>query len=47
MKLQNWPIVGKSYADEIDKAMDRWVSLGFKQEIETAISTLATLDPNA
>lgn len=46
IKLQNWPIVGKFYSDDIDQAMDRWVSLGFKQEIETAIATLASLSPN-
>jgi hypothetical protein len=46
IKLQNWPIVGKSYAEEVDKAMDRWVSLGFKNEIENAIATLKALTTN-
>jgi hypothetical protein len=40
MKLQNWPIEGVSYHDDADKAMDRWVSLGYKQEIENAIAIL-------
>jgi hypothetical protein len=40
MKLQNWPIEGASYQDDADKAMDRWVSLGYKQEIENAIAIL-------
>jgi hypothetical protein len=41
MKLQNWPIQGTSYQDDADEAMDRWTGLGFKQEIENAINTLA------
>jgi hypothetical protein len=41
MKLQNWPIDGTSYHDDADDAMDRWVGLGFKMEIENAIATLA------
>lgn len=41
MKLQNWPIDGVQYQDDADEAMDRWVGLGFKQEIENAIAILA------
>lgn len=41
MKLQNWPIEGVSYQNDVDKAIDRWVSLGFKEEIENALATLA------
>jgi hypothetical protein len=41
MKLQNWPIDGVSYQDDADGAMDRWVGLGFKEEIENALATLA------
>ena len=41
MKLQNWPIDGTSYEDDANEAMDRWVGLGFKQEIENAIAILA------
>jgi len=41
MKLQNWPIDGTQYQDDADEAMDRWTGLGFKQEIENAIATLA------
>lgn len=40
-KLQMWPIVGKTYQDDIDEAWDRWSSFGFKEEIEAAIATLA------
>jgi hypothetical protein len=40
MKLQMWPIEGRAYHDDVDRAMDRWVSLGFKYEIENAIATL-------
>ncbi|BDC46044.1 hypothetical protein [Paraburkholderia terrae] len=48
MKMQNWPIDGVQYQDDADEAMDRWVGLGFKQEIETAIATLAAqgIDPS-
>jgi hypothetical protein len=47
MKLQNWPIEGPSYHDDADKAMDRWVSLGYKHEIESAIAILTAqgIDP--
>jgi len=41
MKLQNWPIDGVLYQDDADEAMDRWVGLGHKEEIENAIATLA------
>lgn len=42
VKLQNWPIEGRSYHDDADEAMDRWISLGFKEEIENALATLAS-----
>ncbi|GHO60413.1 hypothetical protein [Ktedonobacter robiniae] len=41
MKLQNWPIDGTLYHDDADEALDRWVSLGHKEEIEHALATLA------
>lgn len=41
MKLQNWPIEGVSYQDDVDEAMDRWMGFGFKEEIENAIAILA------
>lgn len=41
MKFQHWPIEGRTYQNDVDKAMDRWVGLGFKLEIENAIATLA------
>lgn len=41
MKLQNWPNEGVLYQNDADEAWDRWVSLGFKNEIENAIATLA------
>jgi hypothetical protein len=40
MKLQTWPIIGKSYQDDIDQALNKWMTLGFKNEIENAIDTL-------
>lgn len=41
MKLQMWPIEGTMYHDDADEAMDRWVGLGHKHEIENAIAILA------
>jgi hypothetical protein len=41
MKLQNWPSQGRLYHDDADEAFDRWTGLGFKNEIEQAIATLA------
>jgi hypothetical protein len=41
LKLQQWPQDGVLYQDEVDEAWDRWMGLGFKLEIEKAISTLA------
>jgi hypothetical protein len=41
MKLQQWPIQGRSYHEDADAAMDQWVGLGFKNEIDNAIATLA------
>jgi hypothetical protein len=41
MKLQQWPQDGVSYQHAVDAAWDRWMGLGFKIEIEKAISTLA------
>jgi hypothetical protein len=46
MKLQNWPLEGRAYHEDADEAMDRWTGLGHKQEIETAIATLAAQPPN-
>jgi hypothetical protein len=41
MKLQQWPQDGVPYQDDVEEAWDRWMSLGFKMEIEKAIATLA------
>jgi len=41
MKLQAWPQDGVPFQDDVDEAWDRWMGLGFKIEIEKAISTLA------
>jgi hypothetical protein len=46
MKLQTWPIDGASYQDDADEAMNRWMSFGFKEEIENAIATLAAQGTN-
>jgi hypothetical protein len=41
MTLRLWPIEGRIYQDNVESALDRWVSLGFKYEIENAIAILA------
>jgi hypothetical protein len=41
MKLETFPVDGVQYQDDADEAMDRWVGLGHKEEIEKAIATLA------
>lgn len=41
MKLQNWPLEGRLYHDDVDEALDRWTSFGHKEEIENALATLA------
>lgn len=41
LKLQTWPTDGVAYQDDADEAMDQWVGLGFKEEIDNAIAVLA------
>lgn len=41
IQLQRWPIEGKSFQLDIDNAMNKWVALGYKNEIENAISIMA------
>jgi hypothetical protein len=47
MKLQMWPIQGKTYQDDVNFAWDKWQALGFKQEIEEAMAVLSSqgIDP--
>jgi hypothetical protein len=47
MKLQMWPIQGKTYQDDVEFAWDKWQGFGFKQEIDEAIAVLASqgIDP--
>lgn len=47
MKFQMWPRQGKTYQDDVDFSWDKWQSLGFKQEIEEAMSVLSSqgIDP--
>ncbi|PPK96142.1 hypothetical protein CLV92_105244 [Kineococcus xinjiangensis] len=40
-KLQQWPMEGKLYKDEVDEALDRWESFGHRQTIENAMAILA------
>jgi hypothetical protein len=46
-KLNQWPIDGTVYQDDKDEAFARWTGLGFKQEIDSAVATLAAqgIDP--
>jgi hypothetical protein len=41
MRLQAWPLEGKLYHDDVDQEWDKWVSFGFKNEIEAAVAALA------
>ena len=47
VKLEQWPTDGVPYQDDVDEAWDKWMGLGFKTEIETAINILAAqgMDP--
>lgn len=47
MKLQMWPIQGKTFQDDVEFAWDKWQSFGFKQEIDQAIAVLSSqgIDP--
>jgi hypothetical protein len=42
LKLHMWAVEGKQYIDDINSAMDQWITLGYKVEIENAIKILAT-----
>ena len=41
LKLQQWPNQGKLYQHEAEEASNRWIALGFKNEIENAVTILA------
>ena len=41
MKLQQWPMDGVAYQEDVDTAWNRWMGLGFKIEIEKAIAALS------
>ncbi|MEM9679255.1 MAG: hypothetical protein AAF901_02940, partial [Bacteroidota bacterium] len=47
MKLQMWPIQGKTYQDDVEFAWDKWQSRGHKQEIDAATAILSSqgIDP--
>lgn len=44
LKLSTWPIEGVDYRDAADDAMERWMALGFKAEIESAMTIVAAHD---
>lgn len=41
LKLQNWPIDGVQYDNDVKEAKQNWEDFGYKNEIEDARSTLA------
>jgi len=47
MRLQNWPNEGKLYHEDANEAMQQWIGLGFKEDIDKALATLAAqgIDP--
>lgn len=42
--LQQWPVTGRRYEERIDAAMDRWLTLGFKTEVEKALARVRAHD---
>ena len=40
MMFRQWPIVGKEYSDAVSNALNKWIALGHKYEIENALSIL-------
>ncbi|HVT11529.1 MAG TPA: hypothetical protein VHE55_04620 [Fimbriimonadaceae bacterium] len=46
---ETWPIVGRSFASDVDDAFSDWTTLGHKEEIEAALDLLAAQghDPTA
>ncbi len=40
LSYQNWPIEGTKYSGDIEMAMNNWVALGSKNEIESALNLL-------
>lgn len=40
MALQNWPIVGRSYQEAIDSALDKWLTLGQKDRVERVLKVM-------
>ena len=38
--LQNWPIVGRSYQEAIDSALDRWLTLGQRNRVERVLEMM-------
>lgn len=46
-RLAVWPLEGRLYQEDVDFAYDQWAGLGFKQDVEKALNTLAAqgIDP--
>jgi hypothetical protein len=40
LMFQRWPIAGKEYSDAVNDAMNKWIVLGHKYDIENALSLL-------
>ena len=40
-ELQNWPVNGRHFQQEVDAAQDQWSALGFRAEVDRALAVVA------
>jgi hypothetical protein len=40
MSRQNWPIRAREFDDAVDGALNRWLALGFKRELDDAVDVV-------
>jgi hypothetical protein len=40
-ELQNWPIAGRRYQEDIEAAETQWSILGFRAEVDKALAVIA------
>ena len=40
-RLPLWPVEGKAFIDEVDQAWEKWIVMGFKNEVERAINIMS------
>jgi len=41
LKMSRWGVEGKIFIDAINSAMNKWLALGYKNEIDQALKTLS------